>query len=179
MNPGRCCGTTRTELVDFRNELIQTAAVAVAIIEDIDLGVAWAGHTEETIERIFGHIMDERHRQDEKWGPQHHSWSNWLSILGEEFGEACTAYNDNILGPTMDADKKLNLPKRVRWGKVDPADYGTPTTQRVTMQEALAHADQRIIEGYAPPLTFELDSAATIALDDDSDPNEGRYDRED
>ena len=73
----------------------------------------------------------------------------------------------------------LNPPKPVRWGKTDPADYGKPSTRLITEQEALAHADQRIIEGYAPPLTFELDSAATIALDDDSDPNEGRYDRED
>ena len=56
------------------------------------------------------------------------------------------------IGPELDPAKK------VRWGKTDPPDYGTPTTQRVTMAEALAHADQRIIEGYAPPLTYELDS---------------------
>ena len=83
---------------------------------------------------------------------------------------------EKILIPT---GLELSSPKPVRWGKTDPADYGKPSTRLITEQEALAHADQRIIEGYAPPLTFELDSAATIALDDDSDPNEGRYDRED
>ena len=83
---------------------------------------------------------------------------------------------DKILIPT---GLELSPPKPVRWGKTDPADYGKPSTRLITEQEALAHADQRIIEGYAPPLTFELDSAATIALDDDSDPNEGRFDRQD
>ena len=79
----------------------------------------------------------------------------------------------------MPIGPELNPPKPVRWGKVDPAEYGRPSTHLITEQEALAHADQRIIEGYAPPLTFELDSAATIALDDNSDPNEGRFDRQD
>ena len=74
---------------------------------------------------------------------------------------------------------ELDPPKPVRWGKANPVDYGKPSTRLITEQEALAHADQRIIEGYAPPLTFELDSAATIALDDDFDPNEGRYERQD
>jgi NTP pyrophosphatase (non-canonical NTP hydrolase) len=35
----------------------------------------------------------ERERQDEKWGLQRHSWSKWLGILGEEFGEVCQAIN--------------------------------------------------------------------------------------
>lgn len=38
-------------------------------------------------------IMEERARQDEKWGEQNHDPFVWLAILGEEYGEACkTAY---------------------------------------------------------------------------------------
>ncbi len=74
----------------------------------------------------------------------------------------------------MPIGPKLDPPKKVQWGKVDPADYGKPSTHLVTQQEALAHADQRIIEGYAPPLTYELPMD-----DDDHDPNEGRFDRQD
>ena len=163
------------ELADFRKELIQTAAVAVAIIEDIDYGIADSIHVEDGRRRfqtadILHEIHDERRRQDLKWGPQTHRWSDWLSILGEEFGEACAAYNDNLLVLTMQADEKLNSAKLVRWGKVDPATYGKPSTRLITEREALAHADQRIIEGYAPPLTFEVDP---------KDRHEGRFDRED
>ena len=36
-------------------------------------------------------VMDERARQDAKWGQQDHEASRWLMILGEEYGEACEA----------------------------------------------------------------------------------------
>ncbi len=144
---------TRPELEDFRKELIQTAAVAVAMIEDMDYGIAKV-HTTDGDDFIAGRtdlilaeILGERIRQDLKWGPQHHRFSDWLSILGEEYGEACTAYNDNILSPTVEADEKLNPPKPVRWGKANLADYGTPV---------FINRD-----------------------DDDHDPNEGRYERQD
>ncbi len=74
----------------------------------------------------------------------------------------------------MPIGPELNPPKQVRWGKVDPAEYGRPSTHLITEQEALAHADQRIIEGWAPPLIFEIEDD-----DNDHDPNEGRYDRQD
>jgi len=109
---------TAPELVDFRIELIQTAATIVSAIEDIDVGVAWAGDSEETTERILGHIMDERHRQDEKWGPQTHRWSDWLALIGEELGESNTAYVDNILIPTKIEQERIGLepPMPVKWG---------------------------------------------------------------
>ena len=76
---------------------------------------------------------------------------------------------DKILIPT---GPELNPPKPVRWRKAeypfDDGDYGTPTTRHITVQEALAHADQRIIEGWAPPLTFEID-------DDDDHAHEGTF----
>ncbi len=34
-------------------------------------------------------IEEERERQEEKWGQQHHSSADWLVILQEEIGEVC------------------------------------------------------------------------------------------
>jgi len=34
-------------------------------------------------------ILNERDRQDEKWGIQVHDFGFWMAILGEEFGELC------------------------------------------------------------------------------------------
>ena len=39
--------------------------------------------------QIYSDISNERERQIEKWGTQHLSISQWLTILGEEYGEAC------------------------------------------------------------------------------------------
>lgn len=39
-------------------------------------------------------VIDERKRQDKKWGEQNHSPLLWLSIIGEEFGEMCKEANE-------------------------------------------------------------------------------------
>jgi hypothetical protein len=36
-------------------------------------------------------VLDERARQDKKWGVQNHDIFTWLAILGEEYGETCQA----------------------------------------------------------------------------------------
>ena len=36
----------------------------------------------------------ERNRQDEKFGEQNHHPLLWFSIIGEEFGEMCKAFNE-------------------------------------------------------------------------------------
>jgi hypothetical protein len=36
-------------------------------------------------------VAYERDRQDAKWGEQNHHHAYWMTILGEEFGEACKA----------------------------------------------------------------------------------------
>ncbi len=36
-------------------------------------------------------IKQERERQDRLWGIQNHHPERWLTILGEEYGEACKA----------------------------------------------------------------------------------------
>lgn len=40
---------------------------------------------------ILEEVLDERDRQDTKWGKQDHDPAWWMTILGEEFGEACEA----------------------------------------------------------------------------------------
>ena len=39
-------------------------------------------------------IQKERDRQDEKWGEQNHHPLMWFSIIAEEFGELCRAFNE-------------------------------------------------------------------------------------
>lgn len=75
----------------LRDELIQVAAVAVAFVETLD-----RGHTMDpaTGKQVLLAVADERHRQNLKWGPQSHSSADWLAILGEEYGEACKAHNE-------------------------------------------------------------------------------------
>jgi hypothetical protein len=40
---------------------------------------------------VFDEILEERIRQDRSWGEQNHPPCQWMTILGEEFGEACQA----------------------------------------------------------------------------------------
>ena len=42
-------------------------------------------------------VKAERANQDAKWGEQCHSWSEWATILGEEYGEFCEAVNETVL----------------------------------------------------------------------------------
>lgn len=46
------------------------------------------------VDQILEEIVEERERQDKKWGPQRHNWPLWAVILGEEYGEVCKAICD-------------------------------------------------------------------------------------
>ena len=46
------------------------------------------GEYEKTILSL---VQTERDRQQQKWGIQTHSIPEWMTILGEEYGEACKA----------------------------------------------------------------------------------------
>lgn len=46
-------------------------------------------------------VRRERERQDAKWGEQNHEPFLWMTVLGEEFGEACRA----ALEATFNGDK--------------------------------------------------------------------------
>ena len=74
--------------MSLRDELIQVAAVAVAIVEDI---YEDGGAIQE--------VVNERVRQDRIWGEQHHNVERWLAILGEEVGEAFKAGLDTFIFP--------------------------------------------------------------------------------
>ena len=79
-------------------ELIQILAVGVSILEDERFGSA---NSSERLGRptdrkqskktqtspFLAQIFEERRRQDDKWGPQHHTPVEWAMILIEEMGE--------------------------------------------------------------------------------------------
>jgi hypothetical protein len=54
----------------------------------MDLCDGARGEYEKT---ILAAVQDERDRQQRKWGIQTHSIPEWMTILGEEYGEACKA----------------------------------------------------------------------------------------
>lgn len=55
--------------------------------------IARANHLDAVFQRakIEMEIAAEREAQDQKWGVQDHTPDRWLTILGEEYGEACKA----------------------------------------------------------------------------------------
>ena len=69
--------------------------------------------------QVIYDVMDERTRQDKKWGEQNHSDEKWLSVLVEEVGEAAQAINKLYVDPvreqsTNDTDKwQTNLENEV------------------------------------------------------------------
>ncbi len=77
------------------DELIQTAGVIVSLIEDLMYGSAdydkpigggrSDGATQADI--VLALIREEREKQDDKWGPQHHDLEEWAMVLCEEVGE--------------------------------------------------------------------------------------------
>lgn len=75
--------------MSYRTELIQVAAVAVAAIQDLDNGQTRDDPQEIGV--VLNEIAKERQRQEEKWGPQTHSFVKWFTILGEEVGEVANA----------------------------------------------------------------------------------------
>ena len=54
-------------------------------------------------------INQERDRQDAKWGEQNHNLSDWLVILGEEYGEACEASLEVKFGKGNIADFRSEI----------------------------------------------------------------------
>lgn len=50
-----------------------------------------------TTEDVLKDVAAERERQDQMWGEQNKRRSDWLSILGEEYGESCEANNDGLV----------------------------------------------------------------------------------
>lgn len=54
---------------------------------------------------VFEDILNERERQDEKWGEQNHHPMYWLGILMEEVGELAEATNETFLDNATEIEK--------------------------------------------------------------------------
>ena len=82
--------------MSYRDELIQVAAVAIAMIQDLEQGTTQI-EIEDTdvMDSVIADVAHERFRQENKWGPQHHSKERWFAILGEEVGEVANTILEN------------------------------------------------------------------------------------
>jgi hypothetical protein len=87
---------------------VQVAAVAVAILTDLEQGstellVPAAGSPlgfSKGHMRAIDAIETERLRQENKWGTRtNRPIAEWLVILGEEYGEACQAALEEVMFP--------------------------------------------------------------------------------
>ncbi len=81
--------------MSLRTELIQVAAVAVATVTDYDQGNTnitsgehGSRYDDDVLMSIIYDILDERERQEAKWGTRHIHSAEWLMILAEEVGES-------------------------------------------------------------------------------------------
>jgi hypothetical protein len=62
-------------------------------------------NTEATI-AVLGEVMQERAKQDRKWGEQNHHPPFWSMILGEEVGEANKAGLEMVVCEMRDAPQE-------------------------------------------------------------------------
>ena len=62
--------------------------------------------------KILEDVNKELSRQDELWGEQNHSFSEWMAILGEEYGEVCREVSEirmaKGLGQMVEAADRLD-----------------------------------------------------------------------
>jgi len=67
------------------------AEVVEVVIRPTDYKATdFSDYSEEELLRVLP-ILEERRRQDAKWGPQDHSLFEWLTVLAEEVGELAAA----------------------------------------------------------------------------------------
>ena len=66
---------------------------------------------------VLQNVLDERHRQDKKWGEQNHTISVYGHIVGEEFGEVSKAIveilMDEVMYSTMNHELRVELRKEL------------------------------------------------------------------
>lgn len=56
---------------------------------------------------IIEKVLEERERQDKKWGEQNHTAHVWGTIIGEEYGEMCKAINEFGFNPTRETEDEI------------------------------------------------------------------------
>jgi hypothetical protein len=59
--------------------------------------------------KVLSDVSWERELQNKKWGVQNHESVKWMSILGEEFGEACQESNRVYFGGKSHVDLRAEL----------------------------------------------------------------------
>lgn len=64
--------------------------------------------------QAFIHVLEERNRQDAKWGEQNHEQSVWLGILTEELGEYAQAINETVFDNGPDERAKGGIENMYR-----------------------------------------------------------------
>lgn len=126
----------------LREELIQVAAVAVAIVTDMDHGstaysnVAW--------QKVLQEITVERLAQEGMWGPQHHDPFTWLAILLEEVGEVA----EHVLPAAMTLHEHIITSTAIRNGSHAKhwleERYPPPELKGVNHAEAFAQGEEPI-----------------------------------
>lgn len=104
------------ELMDTLAAERHAARAAVAKAVWLGLTPAPAGDDHPAITSI----LEERERQNAKWGTQRHSWPEWMSILAEEVGEAAREAN------------------QAHWLKVADQSFKAPKVQ--ALREELVHS---------------------------------------
>ncbi|MEK3935955.1 MazG-like family protein [Sporosarcina sp. FSL W7-1349] len=63
------------------------------------------GQVTGLMQAVNDEVLNERKRQNAKWGHQRHDYGFWLAILGEEFGEVCQAIQQgSVASKYTDAD---------------------------------------------------------------------------
>lgn len=61
--------------------------------------------------KAMSDVINERAKQDEKWGEQNHYPPLWVGILGEEYGELCQAVNETVFDNGTDKGGYENMRK--------------------------------------------------------------------
>lgn len=71
-------------------------------------------HKEAATNLVLGEVLEERARQDLKWGEQNHGNQTWLSILIEEVGELSTGILQENFSDSKDYAEDTRGPHGVR-----------------------------------------------------------------
>ena len=89
-----------------RDEAIQVAAVAVAMVTDGDEGstLITIGNPQN---RVLLEVYGERIFQENKWGTRHHDPEVWMMILAEEVGELAQEVLNDHHGAMSDTSMEI------------------------------------------------------------------------
>jgi NTP pyrophosphatase (non-canonical NTP hydrolase) len=112
MNKCELCGGEIVEEISgcCSNECaVALALMPTKMVEKIQTALALLNRVEAVSGGPLDAVIEERIRQDAKWGEQNHEPLKWLSILMEEVGELALAVNETIFDNGTDARAKGGL----------------------------------------------------------------------